>query len=267
MASSQDEFLQIDTPENVIFGYEVAGLGSRFLAALIDHVVIVMGQIVVYMLFFVIVLMSDLDAVADQPNVIGWIIGILLFVSFLLLWGYYIVFEMLWNGQSPGKRLLKLRVIRVDGTPISLVESLIRNLVRLSDFLPTTYGLGFIAMFINSQSRRLGDLAAGTLVVFDQSEVTLESLRSRPSGQPASAVPSVEAPPIDLPIERLTERDISLVEEYLRRRKELANRAQMGQQIAETLHKRMALPYQPMGVIKLEEWLSQVLTACRRRAH
>ncbi|MBN1313653.1 MAG: RDD family protein [Anaerolineae bacterium] len=267
--SSQDELLQIDTPENVVFGYEVAGLGSRFMAALIDYIVIIAGLLLLYLLFFVLVFNSGMEDLGEQADIFGWLIAILILASFILQWGYYIVFEMLWNGQSPGKRLLKLRVIRTDGTPISLVESLIRNLVRLIDFLPITYGIGFVTMFANAQSRRLGDLAAGTLVVFDRSEITLESLQPQPSRPqtPASPTASGEEKMLpDIPVERLTERDIALVEGYLHRCKELANRRQMAQQITETLHKRMGLTYQSMGIAKLEEWLSLVLAAYQQRA-
>ncbi|MEK7327557.1 MAG: RDD family protein, partial [Chloroflexota bacterium] len=104
---------------------------------------------------------------AESP-VIAWLVAIFGLISFAFFWGYYILFEMLWNGQSPGKRWVGLRVIRTDGTPITLTESIIRNLVRLVDFLPAYYGVGVVTMFINEQSRRLGDLAAGTLVVHDR---------------------------------------------------------------------------------------------------
>src|SRR5215510_11634669 len=96
--------------------------------------------------------------------------------SFVLFWGYYIFFEMLWNGQTPGKRWVGLRVIRTDGTPITLSESFIRNLTRLVDFLPAAYGIGIISMFLDKQSRRLGDLAAGTLVVHDRAPISIQSL-------------------------------------------------------------------------------------------
>ncbi len=104
----------------------------------------------------------------------SWIVAILGLISFILLWGYYIFFEILWNGQSPGKRWVGLRVIRIDGTPITLSESIIRNLVRIIDFLPTAYGVGVVTMFINTNSRRVGDLAAGTIVVHDREAKGLE---------------------------------------------------------------------------------------------
>jgi len=119
-------------------------------------------------------------------------VAVYVLVTFAIFWGYYIVFEMAWNGQTPGKRWIGLRVIKVNGYPISLVDSTIRNLVRVVDFLPAYYGLGVIAMFANAQARRLGDFAAGTVVVKERKEVTLESLRppAAVSAPPAPATPA-----------------------------------------------------------------------------
>ena len=170
-----DEYLNIDTPENVAFGYEVAGIGSRFLAALIDTLILLVLQIVVNLTVLLILSLTILDFIAGESTW-GWLVAIFGLVSFTFFWGYYIFFETLWNGQSPGKRLTKLRVIRTDGTPITLAEAVIRNLVRMIDFLPAYYGVGVVVMFIDGQSRRLGDMAAGTLVVREAAAVTLESL-------------------------------------------------------------------------------------------
>jgi uncharacterized RDD family membrane protein YckC len=270
--SSPDEFLQIDTPENVVFGYEVAGIASRFMAALADHFIIVIMQVIVYAIVYAVLIGNQLTSALE--NLAAWVAGVLGIVSFLLLWGYYIVFEAFWNGQTPGKRMMKLRVIRVDGTPITLVEALIRNLARLIDFLPISYGIGIITMFINSQSRRLGDLAAGTLVVFDRSEITLESLRApaalRPI-RPAPTDPPVQPgqpgePQLDIPVERLSERDVLMVEDYLRRRRDLAGRAALAAQIAQVLHTRMQIPYEPMRPDAVDAWFFKVVTAYRQRS-
>jgi len=269
MVSSPDEFLQIDTPENVVFGYEVAGIGSRFMAAMVDHAIIIVMQLIVVLIIYMIV--AGVGDASYLDNLSAWVIGALGLISFALLWGYFILFETLWSGQTPGKRLVKLRVIRVDGTPTTLVEALVRNLVRLIDFLPVTYGIGIITMFIDSQSRRLGDLAAGTLVVFDRPEITLESLRTPPSprmpGLPAQPdQPAQPAEPgADLPVERLTERDVMMAEDYLRRRRNLAGRDALARQLAQVLHQRMALPFQPMPLDVLDAWLARVVAAYRAR--
>ena len=233
----EDEFLNIDTPENVIFGYEVVGIGSRFMAALVDTTIIIVLQIVVN-LTMVLLLFNLLEI--DMGA--GWVTAVFGLISFALLWGYYIFFEMLWNGQTPGKRWLGLRVLRSDGTPITLTESIIRNLVRFIDFLPAFYGLGVVVMFVNAQSRRLGDLAAGTLVVRDQANLTLENLTEAPRRELRLQIPPHVVEQVNgWPLERLSDADIQLAEDYLQRRTELENGAQLAEQILGRLLAHMAI--------------------------
>jgi len=150
-------------------------------------------------------------------------------------------------------------VIRTDGTPISLAESIIRNLVRLVDFLPAYYGVGVVTMFVNEQARRLGDLAAGTLVVRDKVEITLESLR-----QPAA--PLIISPIVsDLPVERLGPQDIQLAEDYLRRRKELTVSHSVGKRIVKVLYERMGLSPQEAPLHAPALVLQQIVQASRSR--
>lgn len=174
----------IDTPENVTFGYEVVGIGSRFVAAVIDTLILSAGLIVIGIVISIILAMID-DANANLESlfttqesdwVTGLIVAIAILINFSVLWGYFIFFELLWNGQSPGKRVAKIRVVRTDGNPVGFLQSAVRNLVRLVDFLPTAYGFGLITMFFNQNSRRLGDFAAGTIVIRDMGEVKLDDL-------------------------------------------------------------------------------------------
>src|SRR5258706_4883149 len=166
-----DDMLSIDTPENVVFGYSVAGIGSRFLAALVDTTVIVLLQLIVIGTSAFALNVANLT-----DSLGGWFSAIFGLVAFLLFWGYYIFFEMLWNGQSPGKRWAGLRVIRMDGTPVTLAESIIRNLVRLIDFMPFGYGVGVVTLFINDQAPRPGELAAGSLVIHDGGQISIQSI-------------------------------------------------------------------------------------------
>jgi uncharacterized RDD family membrane protein YckC len=232
-----EEHLNIDTPENVVFDYEIVGIGSRFMAALVDSILIGLLQLVVYIPM--IVLFGD--QIGSGENT--WIIGLFILIAFAFLWGYYIFFEILWNGQSPGKRWLGLRVIRANGAPITLTESIIRNLVRIVDFLPVAYGIGVVTMFIDGKSRRLGDMAASTLVVRDKESVTLASLGSaqkrtlhvNPNGEIVAVVRT-------WPLEKLTQSDIQLAENLLRRRMELANSSALASQILQRLFDKMDLP-------------------------
>jgi uncharacterized RDD family membrane protein YckC len=165
---------------------------------------------------------------------------------FAILWGYYIAFELLWNGQSPGKRVIGLRVVREGGRPITFVGSAIRNLVRIVDFLPALYGIGVLVMFVDRRSRRLGDLAGGTLVVKERRGITLESLTAAgavaplPALAPGETLPQPTMPNIGL----LNEQDYNLVQEFLGRRNELGRdaRARLGAQLAGGIQARLGLP-------------------------
>lgn len=267
MALPSDDRLNIDTPENVTFGYRVAGIGSRFLAALVDTILIVVLIVLTYLLLGLLILILEqtnllrlANLFGDERQVIGWLgVGAGL-LAFGFLWGYYILFELLWNGQSPGKRWVGLRVIRTDGAPITLVESIVRNLVRLIDFLPAYYGIGVVTMFIHSQSRRLGDLAAGTLVVHDRAAITLDSLA------PKSAAPALApANGVTWPIERLSNQDLSLAEEFVRRREQLANRASLASQVARALARKMNLPDEALDASQAEAFIIEVVQAHQAR--
>jgi uncharacterized RDD family membrane protein YckC len=239
-----DDLLMVDTPENVSFGFEIAGIGSRFLAALVDTLLILLLQALAILMVLAAVLLlnqnSDLARSFLQEH-IPWVLAAAGLISFFFLWGYYIFFEMSWNGQSPGKRLAKLRVIRTDGRPITLPESLVRNLVRLVDFLPAYYGVGVVAMFIHPQSRRLGDLAAGTLVVHEKAQtVSLESLEvAHTAALPPNDPSQMD---LDLPLERLTSQDLQMVEDFLQRQGQLANAEQLGTLLLQRWWQKMGLP-------------------------
>ncbi len=258
-----EDYLSIDTPENVAFGYDVAGIGSRFLAALVDTLLIVVLQLVVNLTLLFLALSFFDEALSNDTSLFLWLGAVFGLVAFVFLWGYYILFEMLWNGQSPGKRWVGLRVIRADGTPVTLVESIIRNLVRLIDFLPAYYGVGVVAMFIDGQARRLGDLAAGTLVVRDRAVITLESLKS--DSPPAGAVYTESDSTRALPLERLTNDDLQMVEDYLRRRATLSNRPALIERLVQALFERMDLPVPQMQWHETEDLLAEIVRASRNR--
>jgi len=257
--SIQDETLDINTPENVAFGYQVAGIGSRFLATLTDTVIVTLLQAVVIATYYVILYLLDVD-----PDGSAWVAAIMGLVVFLFYWGYYIFFEMLWNGQSPGKRWAGIRVIRTDGTPITLSESLIRNLARLVDLLPAAYGIGIITMFIDKQSRRLGDLAAGTLVVHDRAPISIQSLSVKRSVN--LKMQGMTKISLDgFPIERLTNDDLSLIEDFLTRRDELTHRETLAIQILNTLHARLGMALPSMSRLEAEDTLVAIMQAMQAR--
>jgi uncharacterized RDD family membrane protein YckC len=234
-----DDRYTIDSPENIEFAYDIAGIGSRVLAAMIDTLLIGVAETIVILIAGLSSSALGLRAADSLLAALGSLL------AFAILWGYYIVFELLWNGQSPGKRLIGLRVVREGGRPITFVGSAIRNLIRIVDFLPALYGIGVVVMFVDRRSRRLGDLAAGTLVVKERRGITLASLTSGAAAPFPALAPGETLPqPTLANIGQLNDQDYNLVQEFLARRNELGReaRARLGAQMAGNLQARLGLP-------------------------
>jgi uncharacterized RDD family membrane protein YckC len=149
--------LEVETPDHVVLRYDLAGAGNRGFAAVLDFAVAT-----------AILLTAALTLALISPalgDALAGAFGITLFAALLVSWAYFVLLEWLWNGQTIGKRAFGLRVITEDGSPASFTAVLIRNLLRLVDFLPLFYGIGVAAIVVSPKSQRLGDLAAGTYVV------------------------------------------------------------------------------------------------------
>jgi uncharacterized RDD family membrane protein YckC len=163
MDQSSDQ-LSIDTPELVAIEMPLAGIGSRFIALLIDYLIWSAGLVVLLLVCVVVPpAVHAFSKISEQ-----WVVAIVVFIVFLVQWGYFTLFEAFWNGRTPGKRVARIRVIQRSGRAIGLFESMARNLVRYVDQIPFFYAVGVITMFATRQHQRLGDLAAGTLVVRDR---------------------------------------------------------------------------------------------------
>jgi uncharacterized RDD family membrane protein YckC len=146
-----DTLRQVETPEGVSLALRAAGPVPRALAWLID--LSVRGTV-----FFSAA--GVIGMAGETGN------GVMLLLLFVLTWGYPILFEVLWHGQTPGKRALGLRTVRGDGAPVGWLASITRNFLRTVDMLPALYGAGLASMLVDRASRRLGDLVADTLVVY-----------------------------------------------------------------------------------------------------
>ncbi len=168
------EDVEVVSAENVAFGVESAGLGSRFAAACID---LTLQMLVIGLSASVIARGLDLvqlDSWSPALRNIAQALGTLL--AFCILWGYYFAFEWLWDGQTPGKRALGLRVLHTDGSPLTLWGSLVRNLLRLFDFLPAFYAAGAVVALLGPNNRRVGDLVANTVVAREKHDATRQVL-------------------------------------------------------------------------------------------
>jgi len=158
--------LNIDTPELVDIELPLAGIGSRFIALLVDMLIWFAGFLLLVILLAIFLKPGSLAFMGIPEQ---WAVAVVIFIVFLLFWGYFTLFEAFWNGRTPGKRVARIRVIQRSGRAISLFESMARNLVRYVDMQPfPMYAVGVIAIFSTRQHQRLGDLAAGTLVVRDR---------------------------------------------------------------------------------------------------
>jgi uncharacterized RDD family membrane protein YckC len=156
--------LSIETPELVDIEMPLAGIGSRFIALLVDY--LIWGAGLLALIFISIIVLPAMHVFSKHSE--QWTIALVIFIVFLFQWGYFTLFEAFWNGRTPGKRVARIRVIQRSGRAIGLFESMARNLVRYVDWFPGFYGVGIIAVFASRQHQRLGDMAAGTLVVRDR---------------------------------------------------------------------------------------------------
>ena len=146
-----DTFRQVETPEGMALELRCAGAVPRSMAWLLDLIV---RFAVLWVLAMTLAVLGDTG------------MGLVLIAMFLIFWGYPIAFEVLNDGQTLGKRLLGLRVINDNGTPVTWVPSIVRNLMRTVDMMPALYGFGLVCTLLDPSMRRLGDLTAGTLVVY-----------------------------------------------------------------------------------------------------
>jgi len=265
----------IPTPENVSFGYEVVGIGNRFIATLFDSAILLLLFVAINLLLaFALDLVGAFSTnLLDFAEEIGWsqgfLIAIYTLLQFLLIWGYYIGFEWLWQGQTPGKRWTKIRVVRIDGNPVGFGEVAIRNLVRIIDFLPATYALGLVTMFFSENARRLGDYAAGTIVIKDKSMLTLEDVTAVTERKASEPHPIDEADPLYtryINIRALSGSDYALIDELLKRYNrnrvdfELLNRA------ANSMRKKLNLDENEVATIGSLKLLEEIAEAYRRYA-
>jgi len=228
------EQLKIDTPEQIALELPLAGIGSRFLAMAIDTL-IQFGLYLVAGIVFFLILGLGASVLWYVPGAMGPAIGI--FVLFAIYWGYFAIFEIVWKGQTPGKRFAGIRVIKESGRPINAYEAIGRNLMRAVDGLPGIYGVGLVCMMLNQQSRRLGDFVAGTVVVHEKPTEEVRPTWNTATGSEAGSGG----------MGQVTAEELVLIETYLSRRFELDPevRLRTAIQIAERIKSKTGLEPQP----------------------
>ncbi|MDE3062716.1 MAG: RDD family protein [Acidobacteriota bacterium] len=242
--------LSIDTPELVPIALPVAGIGSRFVALLIDMLIWLAAVALLTLLSWWL-----RPAVAAFSKISAqWQAAVYVFVLFVLNWGYFTLFEAFWGGRTPGKRLFGIRVIQRSGRSIGLLESMARNLLRFVDQIPFCYAVGAIAIFVTRQHQRLGDLVAGTLVVREQAQETPlwaagalpeVAAAAGPDGLARDSGACPAFPPTA--VARLTADDLMVIESFFARRLDLpeATRHDLARRLADGVLSRMGLASGP----------------------
>ena len=235
-----DDELVIETPERVELHYVLANVGNRFLAAAIDHLIQAgLG-------FVVLVLAGAFSSRGLFSSMGVWAAAITVLVIFAIYWGYFVIFETLWNGQTPGKRIMRLRVVREDGRPVRFFEVFTRNLLRLTlDFQPfPTYAIGVISIIFSARSKRVGDFVAGTVVVKERATeaptlaeiINISNIEQQRIERAAPA-------PFSADTRLLAENELRAVQIFLKRRYELTpiNRTALAVRLAQPIAAKLGI--------------------------
>lgn len=262
-----DERANLQVPEQIEVSYELAGLGSRFLAAVIDT----------FLSALIIVVLAAVAwgiraHVTGQVGVSAVTGGIVIGAAILVYLAYHVFFELTREGRPPGKALTGLRVISVDGAPLAPEQSAVRNVLRIVDLLPISYAAGIISLLITARNQRLGDLAGGTIVVKERLEA-IEELPPEPTEPPSR--PSELPPEVSEEVLRLvragagviTREEEKTIRRYLDRRFELTPdaRRRLAARLAEGLRRR----FPGLGASQLrnpETFLEVVIRAIDERS-
>ena len=218
-----EDILVIETPERVPLHFALASIGNRFIACAIDHAIQALAIGLIGLTALILTSFPSIERIIDGAP--KWVVAVMILVLFLILAGYFAFFEWAWSGQTPGKRWLKLRVLREDGRPITFWEAAVRNLLRTLDMMPAPfYSIGLISVFSTTRDQRVGDMVAGTVVVREREAEAPEfsQVFATPVSDPALRR---SFKPVDFTasLSSLTESEIQVVETFLRRRWDLSD--------------------------------------------
>jgi uncharacterized RDD family membrane protein YckC len=254
----------IETPDHVELQFLLAGIGTRFLAYLVDRAIQV-GLIAWLIVTVLVVLMAigSVETIADilarARGTLGqWLIALAILVYGLISIGYFMIFEYAWSGSTPGKRSQHIRVIRNDGRPVSFVDAALRNILRFVDIVADVYPVGLAFMFLDSRNRRLGDLAAGTLVIVEKRDA--QPPVPRPLSEPGEFDPEIRRI-----VTYMTPEDAYLIAKFLSRRSGLeeASRRAVTEAICDRISRKTGLQFDPTS--DRENVLEELETVYRER--
>ncbi|HVA27750.1 MAG TPA: RDD family protein [Candidatus Baltobacteraceae bacterium] len=223
--------LDVRTPESIAFSYELAGIGSRFLAVLLDLLIqFAVLALIIWGLYEIGVHAPGNKHAVSSSVAQNIAYAVIVGIIFIVFFAYFIIFEAFWNGQTPGKRALGIRVVRDGGYPLDFTASLVRNLIRVGELTVGFYAISGIVAVLSEQNKRLGDIAAGTIVVrdtrMDSPEALLREVREEPVYASTAYVSGEER---------------AIVKRFLERREDLIpeRRMEIARQLAERVRPRV----------------------------
>jgi uncharacterized membrane protein SpoIIM required for sporulation/uncharacterized RDD family membrane protein YckC len=213
--SRYEQQVDIETPEQVVVSYTIAGVGARAAAALIDYAII---WALIFGFWMLLIMLGN--AIAPGPDGTAetsaaqssgaWAVSLVILISFAIQWGYYVLFEALWDGQTPGKRRLGIRVVQDGGYSVSFSASAVRNIARVVDMQPVFfYSVGIVSAAISKSGKRLGDMMAGTIVVRERlsKAATLEAHAAEATTELATSLSDADFALLDRFVGRLESLD------------------------------------------------------------
>jgi uncharacterized RDD family membrane protein YckC len=240
--------LTIETPEQTSLDFAVAGIGSRFIALAIDMLIqTAIGLVIGIGGAFAVVALEKI-----WPGAAMWGFALLGLFFFFLYFGYFALFEIIWNGQTPGKRRAKIRVIKASGRPLTPAECIGRNLMRIVDWMPSLYAVGIVSALLTKENKRLGDLVVGSLVVRETAFTDI-----RPTWHPAQDPAFSNLAPLGAV--QLSAADCALIESFLSRRSDLEPnvRSSMADGILRRLKPKLTLPVE--NTLSTEKLLEAII--------
>lgn len=230
------EIIEIETPEKIIFTYNISGTGTRIASYTIDAII----QLVVVILLIILISSTglfqfSLSAGGIAKELSGIVVAFAFLLYFLLQWGYFIVFEVIMEGQSPGKKLMKIRVIKTNGEPLDLPTIILRNLLRAVDAFPLYHLVGGLVSIVDPKSRRIGDIVSDTIVVKEM----IFNLREPDAF--TVFLSSSKTNPITLVNKKLNEEDLYILRRFLNEKGHLSKEKQheIALKLAKSIKKRL----------------------------
>ena len=245
--------IKIQTPESVELEFTLAGIGNRALGLIIDY--IIMGLI--FFLFAIAWIYFLFGLLTETLN--QWLLAIYFLIFFFIYAGYFVFFEVLWQGQTPGKRYAKIRVIRDDGRTVGLQQATMRALLRPFDEL---LFMGALLIIFNKQEKRLGDFAAGTLVVQDEQPIATASF---PISDAANTLAERLLEKVDFSL--MLPDDFAVIREYLQRRGDMTVQAkeELSQKLSRRIEKLLVLDEKLGVTVSTEVFLEAVYLAYQKQ--